>query len=946
MKLSESFAILLRPIQESAQVKEANPRVDAALEAAKDYAASPAGLVGGFNGAMWAGEGNRLGGIPAGILGAYGVSRLGEHFAKSPSSSPNVSALGDFVRGTASITGGIAGGKLYAAAKGRLLDKMQEPDYGDFGKEGAARAKEQALPEGTATGSAVMNNVKGMAAASAAAGGLLAANKALYKNLPLRTDDPRSVELFEKLKSVSPVPVITGNYGSPASNSPSFEWTKLHKPNLQHTKDEWLWFNPTADAHVHLQDHVNDPAILAHEIGHSTARESTIGRLSELHAGIADKLSPSVLNPNLAILGGAAGALTDNKWVNRASVALPALLHAPRLLNEAQASIHGIRHLRDAGATGSDYVNAAGSMLPAFGTYATLAGIDVAKAYAGNSAGKALRNVWKAHKAAKDAEKTRLAAATKEAAVKREKRRPWNVANIRSGKRSMSVDTLLKKEKDGTLGVKLGEDKESASKLRSMFKLVPEHIGNSAMGTPVMRWTAHIGDDPVGVMRTSGNTVEWSSINEKMQGMGLGKKMYGEVMRRMPKQELASDSSVSDQAARVWQSMKNRAGYEVSTPVGGKPLFSLRLPGSDSKQRMALRSQFVGKLPDVASIPGQMPSPSAAERLRRAVDVRTADVRLLGSDILGAFGFKKKAQYFGSVLPYTEASDQGAARGKKNPDNIPSREGIAATEGTRREYGRDGLAVELAPGSTLSEIGATNLPQERTASVKLSSAAEAFFKIAGGSFKDYLLSPHAEHHTDLAGLGLMAGSSADKMRSQLKHPENAEKGSLVGGTAGRSGMDLTALGLMAAPTVAHLLNGEPSGLTGSELAAHNFKQRANALGLAALAVPTIDNLQAGIRARRAGVDPEQKMLLGHKAHAISELAGLGTLAAPVLRGGPSLSAASTLAGYGTLAAPVVEDLAQHDESKKVFRGARRSGAELAGLGLLAGGVLAPGSHDH
>jgi len=43
------------------------------------------------------------------------------------------------------------------------------------------------------------------------------------------------------------------------------------------------------------------------------------------------------------------------------------------------------------------------------------------------------------------------------AAEKKEKRRPWNVANVRSGKRPMSVDTLLKKEKDGSLNVKLGE---------------------------------------------------------------------------------------------------------------------------------------------------------------------------------------------------------------------------------------------------------------------------------------------------------------------------------------------------------------------------------------------------------------------------------------------------------------------------------------------------------
>lgn len=54
----------------------------------------------------------------------------------------------------------------------------------------------------------------------------------------------------------------------------------------------------------------------------------------------------------------------------------------------------------------------------------------------------------------------------KSAAPKKEKRRPWNVANIRSGKRPMSVDTMLKKEKDGTLNVKLGQ---SLLKLAQFF---------------------------------------------------------------------------------------------------------------------------------------------------------------------------------------------------------------------------------------------------------------------------------------------------------------------------------------------------------------------------------------------------------------------------------------------------------------------------------------------
>jgi hypothetical protein len=211
---------------------------------------------------------------------------------------------------------------------------------------------------------------------------------------------------------------------------------------------------------------------------------------------------------------------------------------------------------------------------------------------------------------------------------------------------------------------------------------------------------------------------------------------------------------------------------------------------------------------------------------------------------------------------------------------------------------------------------------------------EAFAGEKVASIADYLASARGEHHGDMAGLGLMAASSADKLKSQLEHPEDDQQGSLMGGDTGRTGADLTGLALMTAPTIASMAKG-----TGNR-----FTNGMNLAGLAALTAPTLDKLQANIRARRAGVDPESKMLMGHKAHALAELGGYGALAAPVVRGAmgghtPLHSAAMTLGGYGTLAAPAVEDLVQHDEKKRIFNGAGRSATELGGLGLLAGGAL-------
>jgi len=145
---------------------------------------------------------------------------------------------------------------------------------------------------------------------------------------------------------------------------------------------------------------------------------------------------------------------------------------------------------------------------------------------------------------------------------------------------------------------------------------------------------------------------------------------------------------------------------------------------------------------------------------------------------------------------------------------------------------------------------------------------------------------------------------------------------------------------MAAPTIGSFLR------PGKRPMWHDI---ANIAGLASLAAPTADKLQASYRARKAGVDPESKMLMGHKAHALAELAGYGALSAPVihnLRSGqvPLHSAAQTLGGYGVLSAPVVGDLTtpEGEEKSRVLRGPTRTLAELGGLGLLAGGTLTAG----
>lgn len=201
-------------------------------------------------------------------------------------------------------------------------------------------------------------------------------------------------------------------------------------------------------------------------------------------------------------------------------------------------------------------------------------------------------------------------------------------------------------------------------------------------------------------------------------------------------------------------------------------------------------------------------------------------------------------------------------------------------------------------------------------------------KISGAldRVKQWLPSMGAEHATDLAGLGLMAGASGSHLYSQLKG--KGDEGGPVG-PAGQAAMDLSGLGMMAAPTVAAMTSlgrgRAPGALAGG---GSKFTNVANLVGLGSLGLATADKLQANIRARRAGVDPEEKMLLGHGAHKALELGGYGALAAPILRQGRGmgLGGLSQLAGYGVLAAPTVTDMEG---------GPKRTASELAGLGLLA-----------
>lgn len=107
--------------------------------------------------------------------------------------------------------------------------------------------------------------------------------------------------------------------------------------------------------------------------------------------------------------------------------------------------------------------------------------------------------------------------------------------------------------------------KEAASALRSRFSLSPTSEG----------YAARIGKKIIGEMklrpsRTGGPEIKNVEILPEFRGMGIGRKLYGEVMRRQPEGVLHSGASVSPDATGVWRKLQTNPSYAVSLNPGAK----------------------------------------------------------------------------------------------------------------------------------------------------------------------------------------------------------------------------------------------------------------------------------------------------------------------------------------------------------------------------------------
>jgi hypothetical protein len=151
-----------------------------------------------------------------------------------------------------------------------------------------------------------------------------------------------------------------------------------------------------AEPHVKVPRSMNNPAMLAHELGHADINRFRAGRLVQ-NAATAAAGGP--LGGALGSAAGFASGFSDDPRVRRAGVLAPLVTSAPTLAYEAVASLAGLRRLRRGGANLGQLANASKALLPAWGSYAGRGGTQVAGAYGSQAVGSAIHDLDKSRAA-------------------------------------------------------------------------------------------------------------------------------------------------------------------------------------------------------------------------------------------------------------------------------------------------------------------------------------------------------------------------------------------------------------------------------------------------------------------------------------------------------------------------------------------------------------------
>lgn len=197
---------------------------------------------------------------------------------------------------------------------------------------------------------------------------------------------PEDADLFNKVRGNANVPIHETSPGMPSFIAPQWNNPEAHQGILAAKGIPDARIGP--EGAVLLPKGGGSPSILGHELGHADIHSSRAGRALQNGTTLRLGLSSS----GIGTLAGGLSGMSDNRNVQRLGLAAPALAALPELAYEGLASYNAIKRLRGAGATSAQMGRAAKTLIPAWGTYATRAGMGVAHAAMAQGAVSGIRH--------------------------------------------------------------------------------------------------------------------------------------------------------------------------------------------------------------------------------------------------------------------------------------------------------------------------------------------------------------------------------------------------------------------------------------------------------------------------------------------------------------------------------------------------------------------------
>lgn len=412
-------------------------------------------------------------------------------------------------------------------------------------------------------------------------------------------------------------------------------------------------------------------------------------------------------------------------------------------------------------------------------------------------------------------------------------RQRMTVPQTRSGRRSMSVETMLKKDREGTLFKNPDQEKQAVAALLDDMDKVAAQLEVSTKIANSLGLEAGRGMNPT-LLGAQQNAASYAALDAGTRKL-------------IESHPLVVQHGMSPQAAMQVAGWSLKPGQSLGGFFAEQHLGGLR--GGEH----AARSPASGAATVANPASGVRPAAAATRAMPTPAAAATAPI---------------------SVRP-------PAAAGAVNPigKTIASAE-TAAASAARGAAGNGGLAlVRRGGGAQLAARAGKLLSSIPTGGAAKALGAAALGGLAGAA------------GAQLFGGGHETLKAAEADRQQVykdiarKYPQLAAKSSVpaLKALVEKNGQDVSDKALddvdkpkkEGAKLAAGLLQ---------RLATDAGTHKAELAGLGILAAPAVDHLQAKIRARVAGDATEhgaaQRQYMGETAHALTELGGLGVLAGP------------------------------------------------------------------